>query len=80
MSIESLKEFFLWCSIINFGLLMFSFVLGLLFRDLVFRMHQKLFKVPEEKIFLAYYYFMGFYKILVFVFNFIPYVALQIIS
>ena len=80
MSIESLKDFFLWCTIINFGLLMFSFIFVVFFRGLVFRMHQKLFKVPEEKISLAYYCFMGFYKILVFVFNLIPYVALRIIG
>ena len=74
-----LKHFFLWCFLINAGILVLS-TLGLLFfRQPCIRLHQYLFKLPEERMVSAMYKFLGIYKVLVIIFNLVPYLALQLL-
>ncbi len=80
MSVELLKDFFLWSMIINFGLMFFPFFALLFLRDFVVGIHSKLFKVPEKTVSTALYTSMIFYKILIIVFNAIPYIVLRIIA
>jgi hypothetical protein len=47
--------------------------------DFVFSVQGKLFQIPREVLNVAYYSFLGFYKIIWLVFNAVPYVALLII-
>ena len=44
------------------------------------RLHGKLWGLPEDKVRSAIYKVMATYKILVFVFSIIPYIALRIIA
>jgi hypothetical protein len=72
----------MWCTILNAGLLIASFLLvsygfG---SDFVYRMHSKWFPMPRETFNTFMYAFIGIYKILVFVFNLIPWLALIIIT
>jgi len=80
MTIETLREFLLWCMVINVGLLIFSWLLLLAARDFIYRIHGRMFRLPEEKIASSWYKSMAFYKILIIVFNVIPYIALRIIE
>jgi hypothetical protein len=81
MDIEMLTEFFMWCSILNLSLLILSFLLvGFGFgSDLVYRMHSKWFPMPRETFNSILYLLVGVYKIFVFVFNIVPWIALTII-
>ena len=79
MDITILKTFFMWCTIINCGLLIYSFVMFAFAGDWVYRMHSKWFPIPREAFNVAIYSLLGGYKILVIVFNLIPFVALVII-
>jgi hypothetical protein len=64
--------------VINFGLLTLWF-LGFIFgRGFIYRMHGKWFKLPQEKFDAIIYSLMGFYKLLIFFFNVVPYVVLII--
>ena len=80
MNIEMWKEFLLWSSIINMGILLLMFVIFTLGKDLVCRVHGKLYNIPEEKIKVVIYAVLAFYKTCVFFFNVIPYIVLRIIS
>jgi len=80
MDIKILTGFFMWCSILNMGLLMFSFLFLAMAGDFAYRIHGKWFPIPREKFNAALYTFLGMYKILIFVFNMMPYLALVIIS
>jgi len=66
--------------VINVGLLIFSWLMLLVARDFIYRIHGRMFRLPEEKIASSWYKSMAFYKILILVFNVIPYVALRIIE
>jgi len=77
MSIEMLTEFFMWCTILNMGLLMFSFLILAFASDFVYRIHSKWFPMPRETFNVVLYSFIGIYKIIVFVFNIVPWAVGQ---
>ena len=80
MTIETLRSFFGWCSIINIGLLLWWFVAITILHGWVYKMHTKWFKMSEESFDKIHYAGIAFFKITVFVFNIVPYFALCIVS
>ena len=80
MDVDSIRAFFMWCTILNAGLLVFSSLMCICARDWVYGIHSQLFGISRESFNVAIYSFIGLYKILVIVFNFIPYVALLIVG
>ena len=79
MNIQKLSAFFMWCTIINGCLLILAVIIGIIGLDLVYSVQGKLFQIPREAFNVAYYSFLGFYKIVWLIFNAVPYVALLII-
>ena len=79
MDIESIRAFFMWCTILNLGLLVVSSLMCLCATDWVYGVHSKWFCISREAFNVAIYSFIGLYKILVITFNVIPYIALLII-
>ena len=80
MDIEMLTRFFMWCTILNMGLLMFSFLILAFAGDFVYRTHSKWFPMPRETFNVVLYSFIGMYKIIVIVFNAVPWAVLKIIG
>jgi len=80
MDIATLREFFMWCTIINGGLLMVSFLICGYAGDWVYKMHTRWFKIPRQSFDTVIYGFLGVMKIFVIIFNLVPYIALLIIS
>lgn len=80
MNIEMLSQFFLWCSIINLVASLLVFLVLMIGKNRVYRIHSKLFNVSEEKAAEAIHSSMINYKTIIFVFNIIPYIAIQIIK
>ena len=80
MNIEMLGQFFLWCSIINLVASSLVFLVLKIGKNRVYKIHSKLFNISEEKSAEAIYTSMINYKTIIFVFNIIPYIAIQIIK
>lgn len=80
MTIFQIREMLGWCSLINIGLLLLMFVLVTLMRSFVYKMHSKWFPITESQFNIAIYSFFGFYKVVVYVFNIIPWLALCIVA
>jgi len=80
MTYVMIKDFFLWNSIINFGLLLISTLLIKFAHKLICRVHGKWFNLPEEKINLTFYRVLVYYKISIIMFNIVPLIALIIIG
>ena len=80
MSIEILSRFLLWCALLNYALLIVWFLAFLVMRDFVYRMHNKFFRISVEQFSATNYAGIAFYKILILVFNLLPYIALKIIG
>ena len=80
MDFQKVKSFCMWCTILNGCLLVFSLIIAITGLDFAYSVHGKLFQIPRESLNEAYYLFLGFYKIVWFVFNVVPYMALMIIG
>ncbi len=81
MDIAGLRHFFGWCAILNMGLLMYWFVFVRLAGDWVYNVHSKWFvPITREQFNGIHYAGISFFKIAIFVFNIVPYLALLIIQ
>jgi hypothetical protein len=80
MDIQTLTAFFMWCTILNIALLLLSLLFCLCAGDWVYRIHSKWFSISRETFNVAIYSFLALYKIFIFVFNLIPYLALSIVG
>ncbi len=78
MTAEMLRDVLGWCSVINFGLLLVWFVGFVVAHDLIFRIHSKWFAVSKEQFDTIHYAGMAFFKMSIFLFNFVPNLALCI--
>jgi len=79
MTIETIRDVLGWCSVINIGLLLWWFVALTLLHDWVYKYHSKWFKIPVEKFDSIHYSGMALYKMGIFLFNIVPYLALRIV-
>ena len=80
MDFQMLTTFFMWCTLLNVGLLIISFLMLLFAGDFVYKMHGKYFSMTRESFNASLYLIIGLYKIAVFVFNLVPWLALLIMS
>lgn len=80
MDIQALTTFFMWCTIINGGLLIFWVLATMTIPNLVYRTQSKFFPMTKENFNIVFYMFLGIYKIFFIVFNVIPFVVLLIIG
>lgn len=80
MNIAVLKDFFMWMTIINLGLFIWTAVMCIFAKDFIVRVHGKMFGLSPEKIKGTLYGFLGAYKIVFIVFVFVPWIALIIIA
>ena len=80
MTMYEIREMLGWCSAFNIVMLTVMFVLVTVMRPWVYKMHSKMFPITESQFNIAIYSFFGFYKVVVYVFNIIPWVALCIMG
>lgn len=80
MDIQVLTSFFMWCTIINGGLLLLWTVFFAFAPELVYRTQSKWFPVPRETFKIVLYSFLGLYKIFLLTFVVVPYIALLIVG
>ena len=80
MTIEMMRAALGWCSIINMGLLLWWFFAITVLHDWVYKIHSKWFKLSPETFDAIHYSGIAFFKIVVFVFNIVPYFALRIVG
>jgi hypothetical protein len=79
MDIQTLTAFFMWCTILNGALMVLSAIICMSAPDWAYSWHSKFFNIPRETFNVALYSFIGLFKIMFFIFNVVPYVALLII-
>jgi hypothetical protein len=80
MTLPEIRDVLLWCSIINFGLLIWWLVMFLVARDWIFRIHSRWFVLSRERFDSIHYSGMAMFKLAIFLFNFVPYIALLIVG
>ena len=79
-SVQIVREVLGWCTVLNTGLLIFSALLVILAGAPIKRLHVAMFDLSEENVSRAYFRYLAHYKLLIIVFNLVPYLALRIVA
>jgi hypothetical protein len=80
MDLAQARELFMWMTLINVAILVLSSVLVMALKDALRRAHSGLFGVREDEVAVVTYGYLGAYRLLVLVFNIVPYVSLQFVG
>ncbi len=80
MNIEIVRNFLLWCAIINFGLLIFGILLITLAHDSMYRLNSRLFRLSVEQFDAINYAWVVIFKIGILLFNLVPYIVLRMVG
>jgi len=79
MDIIKIRKVFGWCTLINMVLLLLSGLIFLFANDFIFNYYTSYMKISEENFHALWFIGLAFYKILVIIFNVVPYFALRIV-
>jgi hypothetical protein len=80
MSIELTRNFLLWCTVINYGILLAWFLVFMLAHDWMRRLHGRWFRLSDEQFDALHYVGMSIYKIGILLLNLAPFLVLSIIG
>jgi len=78
MTVEVLKTFLGWCTLINYAMLTIWFLLFVFARAWLYQMHSEWFNISDEHFDLIHYVSMSFYKFNIFLFMLVPYIVLAL--
>ena len=79
-SIETVTEFLGWCTLINFGVLIFTSLFLMVMRGWVVQLHMRTLGLSEETLLRTYAQSLAQYKIAIFLLNLVPYTALKLMA
>jgi uncharacterized protein DUF6868 len=78
MNIETVRRVLLWCTIINYGILLVWFLLFMLAHNWMYQFHGRWFQLSVEQFDMLHYAGMSVYKLGIILLNLVPYIALRI--
>ncbi|WP_408022075.1 DUF6868 family protein [Spartinivicinus ruber] len=76
MDIKKLTDFFMWCTILNAGFLIYITLMCVFFSNWIYQVQSKWFPISREVFNIVVYAFIGLYKLIFIVFFLVPYLAL----
>lgn len=79
MNIEFARLFLGYCTLINFSMLLLATVALSVFREKITNLHASMFNVDHEVVRNMYISYLAMYKILIIVFNLVPYIVLYMV-
>jgi hypothetical protein len=79
VSIETARSFFLWCSVINYAILLLWAALATLGRDWMYRLLSRLYRVSTEQFDLLNLAGITLYKTGILLFNIVPCISLYLV-
>ncbi len=80
MTLQTLREFFMWCTILTGGIYALSAVICIFAVDWIHRAQSRWLSIPRETLAVVLYAFLGFFKVVFIVFVLVPWLALLIIG
>ena len=79
MNIQSIQEVLLWCTVINYAILLLWLFFFILARDWMYRLHTRWFNISHQNFDTIHYAGMAIFKTGVALFNLVPYIAISIV-
>ena len=80
MTIEGTRNFLLWCTVINYVVLLVWFLVFVFARDWIQGIHGRWFRLTREQFDALHYAGMSIFKIGILLFNLVPLVVLSILG
>jgi hypothetical protein len=80
MTLETVRAALLWCSVINYGVLLLWFLVFVGAHDWMYRLHGRWFHLSGEHFDALHYAGMSLYKIGILLLNLVPYIALRLVG
>lgn len=80
MNIREIRRFLLWCTILNFALLLLCVLLTACAGDFIYGLQSAWYPFPRPTFDKLVYAFVGVYKLLILFFNVMPLLALWIVE
>ena len=80
MNVDIARSFFLWCTVINYAILMVWFLTIAFARAWLHRLHGRWFHLSDEPFDALHYGAMAVYKVGILLFNLVPLIALWIVG
>jgi len=80
MTVDVLLGVLGWSTVINIGLLLWWTLWVMFAHDFIYRVIKGFIRIPEEKFDAINYGAMAAHKIIIIVFNVVPYLALRIVT
>ena len=80
MSIVIVRKTLLWCTVINYGVLLVWWLFFLFEHDWMYQWHGTWFHLSREQFDALHYAGIALYKIGILLFNLVPYIALRIVG
>ena len=80
MNLAMIRNILLWCSVIDYVLLLAWFLLFVAAHDFIFRLHGKWFRLSVKQFDALHYGGMTLFKIGILLFNLVSLIALEIVG
>lgn len=80
MNIETLTALFGWMTAINIFILLFTTLAIIVMRERIVKIHALMFGVAESELTPVYFRYLANYKLMILIFNLVPYIALNFIA
>jgi hypothetical protein len=80
MTTEVTRHFLLWCTIIDYGILIIWFLAFVFAHDSMQRLHGKWFQISREQFDAIHYTGMAIFKIGIMLFNLVPCIVLFVLN
>ena len=80
MTIAVTRDFLLWCTVINYGVLLLWFLVFVFAHDWIYHVHSRWFHISHEQFDALHYAGMSVYKIGILLFNLVPFGVLYLIA
>ena len=80
MSLEVTRNFLLWCTVINWGILLVWFLIFAFAHDWIQGIYGRWFRLSRDQFDAIHYAVMGIFKIGIILFNLVPYIVLCIVA
>ncbi len=78
MTLATLTTFFGWMTVLHFALITFAAVMIYGLGDWATGLHARMFNLKQDDVRQTYYHWLGTYKLLIFVFALVRWLALKI--
>jgi hypothetical protein len=80
MSDAIARKVLLWCTVINYGVLVVWFLVFMLAHEWMYQFHGRWFHLSVEQFDALHYAGMALYKVGILLLNLVPYIALRLVG